>query len=161
LANAERTQRIPPPEEPDAVVPHVRVCEGASAQALALLGGILKRCPAFYAGEAAVGGEGVILLFAPPPFLTETGRLLIQFVAGCRADDLHPRRLRHRRGERLASLDVSQQRGEGEFDCHSVHERRMPCRANTAQAPCHHQPCAENARQIVRLEVRRSNRNGL
>ena len=28
-----------PPEEPDAVVPHVRVCEGASGQPLALLGG--------------------------------------------------------------------------------------------------------------------------
>ena len=27
-----------PPEEPDAVVPHVRVCEGASGQPLALLG---------------------------------------------------------------------------------------------------------------------------
>ena len=35
------TSRVakPPPEEPDAVVPHVRVCEGASGQPLALLGG--------------------------------------------------------------------------------------------------------------------------
>ncbi len=32
-------KRIPPPEEPDMVVPHVRVCEGARGQPLALIGG--------------------------------------------------------------------------------------------------------------------------
>jgi hypothetical protein len=33
----------PPPEEPDAVVPHVRVCEGASGQQpLALLGEVVN-----------------------------------------------------------------------------------------------------------------------
>ncbi len=43
-------KRIPPPEEPDTVVPHVRVCEGASGQLLALLGG--------FCAERAGGSHG-------------------------------------------------------------------------------------------------------